>query len=288
MPNHAARAWRRKAGLIYGLAGLSLFAGASLAAAQSAVDKARSVLAAGVTDSAVQERALAVRVLGLLENDPTASEMALKALADPKPEVRAAAADALGQMQAKSAAPKLADVIQSDEKEVSVILACARAMIALGDNGGYGVYYAVLTGERKSGGSLLDDQKKMLQDPKKMAQFGFEQGIGFIPFAGVGLGAFKMVTKDDVSPVRAAAAKVLANDPDPKTTEALLAAASDKNWIVRTGALESLARRGDPKVLPQIEPKLDDEKDVVRFTAAAAIIRLSQGNKGSVSQQKKK
>ena len=50
----------------------------------------------------------------------------------------------------------------------------------------------------------MADQKKMLSDPKKMAQFGFEEGIGFIPFAGVGLGAVKAFTKDDVSPVRAA------------------------------------------------------------------------------------
>ena len=90
-------------------------------------------------------------------------------------------------------------------------MAGARSLIALGHPTGYAVYYAVLTGEKKSGGALLDEQKKMLKDPKKMAEFGFEQGIGYIPFAGIGLGAFKTVTKDDASPMRAAAAKILAN-----------------------------------------------------------------------------
>jgi len=226
-----------------------------------------------LADKTTDERAIAVRVPGLLENDPKAQELALKALADDKPEVRAAAAEALGQMNAKSAAPKLEQVILGNEKEVAVILACARSMIQLGDNRGYNVYYAILTGERKSGGGLLDDQKKMLQDPKKMAQFGFERGIGFIPFAGIGYGAFKQFSKDDESPVRAAAAKMLIKDPDPKSREALISAASDKSWIVRMAALDSLARRGDPTVIPQIMPQLDDEKDVVRYTAAGAIIR---------------
>src|SRR5437667_8175066 len=54
-----------------------------------------------------------------------------------------------------------------------------------------------------------------LGDPKKMAQLGFEEGIGFIPFAGMGWKAIKEVRKDDSSPVRAASARVLAEDPDP-------------------------------------------------------------------------
>ena len=258
------------------LPAILLFALGPYALAQAPVDKAWTVLQAGLAGKTLAERALAVRVLGLLENDPKAPDLALKALGDGNPEVRAAAADALGEMEAKSAAGKLAEVILSDEKDVSVILACARAMIELGDNRGYGVYYAVLTGERKSGGALLDDQKKMLSDPKKMAQFGLEQGIGFVPFGGMAYSGFKMLTKDDVSPVRAAAARVLIKDPDPKSGEALLNAASDKRWIVRMAALDSLARRGDPAVIPQIASKLDDEKNAVRYTAAAAIIRLSE------------
>src|SRR5882762_8317679 len=66
---------------------------------------------------------------------------------------------------------------------------------------------------------MMKDQKKRLKDPKKIAQFGFEQGIGFIPFAGGGMGVFKAVTKDAAAPVRAAAAKILAKDPDAKSGE---------------------------------------------------------------------
>jgi HEAT repeat protein len=75
-------------------------------------------------------------------------------------------------------------------------------------------------------------------------------------------------------PVRAAAAKVLAKDPDPATTQALIAAAGDKSWIVQTAALEALAKRGDRSVLQTVEQYLSDERDAVKFTAAAAVVRL--------------
>ena len=247
-----------------------------LARAQGPADRAWAVLQGGLAERGAEDRAAAVRVLGLLENDPKAPDLALKALEDEKPEVRTAAADALGQLKAKGAGPSLTKVLLSEQKEVSVILACARALIELGDNRAYGVYYAVLTGERKTGASLVETQKKMLSDPKKMAQFGFEQGIGFVPFAGLGYDTFKMLRKDDVSPVRAAAAKMLTKDPDPRSGIALVDAASDKSWIVRMAALEALARRGDARVIPQIEPKLADEKGAVRYTAAGAIICLSE------------
>jgi HEAT repeat protein len=236
--------------------------------------QAWSVLYTGLSDSSVDKRTKAVQVLGLLPDDPKAKEAALKALSDEKPEVRAAAAQALGDMKAKDAIPRLYDMY--NDKDVGVIMAAAHALIELGDNRGFGVYYAVLTGERKSGASLLDEQKKMLNDPKKMAQFGFEQGIGFIPFAGLGYGAFKMATKDTTSPVLAAAALTLAKDPDPKSGEALAsAAAGNKSWIVRAAALNAIALRGETSLLPAAESGLQDQKEEVRYSAAAAVIRLT-------------
>ena len=242
-------------------------------------DKAWSLLQAGATDKGKEHREHAVKALGLMPNNVRAIELATNALSDQVPEVRAAAAEALGHMHAKAAAPKLKQVLEN-EKDVAVIMAGARSLITLGDDSGYDVYFAVLTGEKKSKGGMLDDQKKMLHDPKKMAQFGFEQGIGFVPFAGIGVDAIRALKKDDSSPVRAAAARVLAEDPDPDTASALLTAASDKNWLVRAAALDAIARRNDASLAEKIEPHLDDPKEEVRFTAAAAIIHLADGKDG--------
>jgi len=238
-------------------------------------DKAWPVLYAGLSDNNVDKRTTAVQVLGLIPGDPQAEEAAMHALKDEKPQVRAAAAKALGDMKYKAALPTLTAIINTDN-DAGVILAAARSLIDMGDIRGYNVYYAILTGERKSGTSLMDEQKKMLNDPKKMAQFGFEQGIGFIPFAGLGYGAFKMVTKDNTSPVLAAAALTLAKDPDPKSGQALADAASgNKSWIVRAAALNALAFRGETSLLPAAEAQLEDPKEEVRYSAAAAVIHLS-------------
>lgn len=238
--------------------------------AQDRTEKAWTVLQAGLDEKNDGHRAAAVRALGLVDKDPKAADFALKALSDKSSDVRAAAADALGQMKAKQAAPKLAEVIEK-EQEVSVVMASARSLVALGDPLGYNVYYAVLTGERKSGDPLLEEQKKKLKDPKKIAEFGFEH---FVPFAGAGYGALKALRKDEASPVRAAAAKTLAKDRDPKSSRALVQATHDKSWIVRAAALEALSHRGDPSVSGKIEPALDDDKDAVRYNAAGAIIHL--------------
>ncbi|HMH15874.1 MAG TPA: HEAT repeat domain-containing protein [Edaphobacter sp.] len=256
------------------------------AVAQSPTEKAWTVLQSGLSNKSTDNRAIAVSLLGTLGSNPKALEAAATALGDGKPEVRAAAADAIGQMKAKSMSPKLEQIAQTDT-DAGVVMASARALIAMGNPLGYGVYYAVLTGERKSGAGLMEEQKKMLKDPKKVAQFGFEQGIGFIPFAGLGFGLVRAVTKDDVSPVRAAAARVLANDPDPRTTQALETATTDQSWLVRTAAIDALAQRNDRSAIPTLEPRMDDEKEAVRYAAAVAIIHLSDVQKKKPATKRK-
>jgi hypothetical protein len=221
------------------------------------------------------DRATAVHVLGLLPRNRRAQQMALKALADDKPEVRSAAANALGEMQARSSIPKLQEALS--DKEPSVVLAAAHALDLMHDKAAYEVYYEVLTGGRKASKGLIASQSAVLHDPKKLAALGIEQGVGFIPFAGIPWEAFRIISKSGSSsaPVRAAAAKVLAKDSDPESGQALADAAShDKNWIVRAAALEAIAKRGDPSLLETAELDMSDDKEAVKYTAAAATLHL--------------
>lgn len=137
-------------------------------------------------------------MLGELPGDAKAEDAALTALRDDKPEVRAAAAQALGEMRAKRANAQLHAVLR--DPEPSVIIAAAYALVQMGDDKGYDVYCAVLTGQQKTGTSLTDQQKKMLRDPKKMASLGMQAGIGFIPFGGLAMTGYKMLTRDDIVP----------------------------------------------------------------------------------------
>ncbi len=214
-----------------------------------------------------------MRVLSLLPGQPEAIKMASEAMADAKPEVRAAAAMDMGPLRATKEIPHLKDLL--DDQELSVVLAAAHSLIDLHDGTGYDVYYAILTGQRKGKG-LIKSQMDTLKDPQKMAMLGFQEGIGFIPFAGIGYGAYKTISKDDSTPIRAAAVKVLANDPDPAIEDMLLdIALNDKSELVRAAAIDAIARRNHFAMVSHLAAALSDTSDPVKYTAAAAILHLS-------------
>ena len=237
-------------------------------------EQAWDLLRTGVDDEKVPHRTTAVRVLSLLPGEPEAKTLATKSLEDEKSEVRAAGAWTLGQLHAISTVPQLKKLLA--DKEPSVVLAAANALLQMKEKSAYAVYYEILTGERKSNKGLIEGQMDTLKDPKKVALLGFEEGIGFIPFAGLGYTAVKTLVKDDSSPVRAAAAKVLGSDSDPEIDNTLLdVAINDKSEIVRVAALEAIARRNHPAMVDKIAPILNDDSDPVKYTAAAAILRLT-------------
>ena len=236
-------------------------------------ERAWKILRDGLKDQNAEKRATAVRSLGLLPENEEAEKDATSALKDAKPNVRVAAATALGSMHAEHAAPDLEKVL--DDPEPTVVLAAANSLLLLQDEVGYDVYYDVLTGEKRASKGMIKEQLDTLKSKKKLAAMGFEEGIGFVPYAGIGYEVIKTVTKNGSSQVRAAAAKRLAHDPKPDVAGALVRASTDKNWAVRASALEALAQRGDRSVVPRITPALDDGKDAVRFTAAACIAHLT-------------
>jgi HEAT repeat protein len=255
--------------------------------ARSHQDTAWNVLNTGLQDNNTDLRVRSVRVLGELNGDAKAEDAAITALTnDKQPEVRAAGAQALGEMGAKDATPQL--YLAFKDTDPAVIIAAAHSLIQLGDDRGYDVYYAVLTGEQKTGTSLTDQQKKMLKDPKKMASLGLQAGIGFVPFGGLAVSGYKMLTRDDTSPVLAAAAMMLAKDPDPKSGQAIANASADQDkWLVRVAAFDAIAKRGDPALLKAAETGLQDEKDQVRISAAGAVIRLNDIKSQPKSEVKK-
>ena len=240
---------------------------------ESPSEKAWRVLHEGVKDANADRRAKTVRALGLLTGNSEAEKVAVLALKDGKPNVRLAAAAALGSMHAENSKGNLEEAL--GDSEPSVVLAAANSLLLLHDDVGYDAYYEVLTGERRAGKGLIKEQLDTLKNKKKMAEMGFEEGIGFIPFAGIGYEIFKTVMKNDSSPLRAAAAKKLAHDPGPDAAEALVKAAGDKNLTVRAAALEAIALREDRSLIPKVSAALDDDKDLVRFTAAACVAHLS-------------
>jgi HEAT repeat protein len=248
--------------------------------AQAPVEKAWSILSAAARDKSYEKRGKAIHALGVITTNQRARTLAETALSDEREEVRTTAADVLGVMRAKQSIPKLKTEILKDQA-TSVVFTAANALFVMGDPAAYGVYYAVLTGEKKSGDPLVESQMKMLKDPRALSKLGLEAGIGFIPFGGISYKVAKMAIADNVSPVRAAAASRLINDPDPKSAQALTAATKDSKWIVRAAAVGAIARRNDPSLMKELIPLLEDDDDVVRFNASAAVISLTAATAGT-------
>lgn len=255
-------------------------AGAIYCVAQDAPDietprhKAWDLLQTAAFSKKTADRSNGIRALGLLPDNLHGRELAESGLKDPNPDVRAAAATALGQMHAVESIPKLESALS--DKKVKVILAAAQSLRELKDyKSAYAIYYDLLTGERKAGDGLVQQQIDTLKNPRELAKIGISEGIGYIPFAGIPWDAYRTLRKKDPNPARAVAATFLAQDPDPATSKALLKATQDKDWIVRAAAMEAIAKRGDPSLLPKITPKLADKNPKVRYSTAAAIIRLS-------------
>jgi HEAT repeat protein len=59
---------------------------------------------------------------------------------------------------------------------------------------------------------------------------------------------------------------------------------SDKDWTVRAAAVEAIAKRADASLLADIVPVMSDKKDIVRYSAAAAVLRLTRIAQGNGSQ----
>jgi HEAT repeats len=238
-------------------------------------ERAWLTLQDGVKETVAEKRAKAVNALGLLSANREAEGMAIEALTDEKYNVRTAAATALGVMHAVHAIPQLEKALDDDEP--AVVLAAANSLMLMKDSRAYDVYYDVLTGKARPNKGFIKEQLKPFHDPKQVAALGFEEGIGFVPFAGIGYEVVKRVLKSasDSSLVRAAAAKKLAHDANPASADALVDATGDKSWIVRAAALDAIAQRGDKSLMPKISGSLKDTKDDVRYMAAACIVHLS-------------
>jgi len=252
---------------------------------EAPIDTAWTVLKGGAESKSADRRAKAVHAVGFLVKNDKAQEIAEKALTDVNPEVRVEGANALGQMGAASSRAKLEAALK--DRELKVVIAAATSLYILKDPAAYEVYYALLTGERKSSVGLVQTQLNTLKDRKAMEKLVFETGIGFVPFGGMGYEAWKTITRDDTSAIKVAAAEKLATDPDVKSGEALAKSCSDKKWQVRAAVVNAIAKRGDPALLSSVIPLLMDESDTVRYDAAAAIVALSARPKRENAREKR-
>jgi HEAT repeat protein len=243
-------------------------------------DQAWGILSEGLLHDHASHRLVAVQALSLMSKNRTAERFATRALSDKDAKVRAAAATTLGQLNAYRAIPALRKALE--DNQVSVVLASAHSLYLLKDKTAYDIYYAVMMGDRKSNSGMVQAQLDRLKDPKQMMELGFQEGLGFVPFGGMGYQAFKELTRKGGAQARAASARFLAHDPDQISEDALLQTAlADKSEEVRLAAIDALAERGNPRSIERMAKNLTDEKTAPRYRTAAAILHLQDIQKAA-------
>ncbi len=231
--------------------------------------RAWTILDTGRQDKSADKRAEAVTALGLLTGNRKAVELVENALADPVPEVRRAAVITLGDLNSKASVPKLRNIL--NQSDASVVVAIASVLLKYKDPLGYEIYYEILTGERKVGGGILSG----LKNKKNLEKMGLQEAVGFVPFGGVGLGAYNYFKDSGNSAVDVAAAAALAVDPDPASKKALVQACFGRKDVISVAALRALAQRGDSSVVNDIQAAMYSGSSSVSYTAAAAVLHLS-------------
>lgn len=229
----------------------------------------------GLADANVTNRCAAVAAVGA-----TGSARTLKlvehALRDPSPLVRQAAAIELGDLRAPASIPALKAALR-DRPEVA--FGAARALWAMGDRSGRDILERVAAGKLKPAPgaftAAMRDAQERIHDPARLLFFGMQQASGaFLGPAPMAFSTVRGLTRDKDATQRASAVADLASAPNPHDVELLKSALADHDWRVRAAAARALGERGHRGLLASLQPLLKDSRKSVRYTAAAAIIRL--------------
>jgi len=174
------------------------------------------------------------------------------------PDVRKAAAKALGELESKAAVEPLINALEDDDKEVKMY--AAGALDAIGHT------------------SAVDP---LIERLKTKGEYWRIQLIAVIALGNIGdpkaLPALFQVLKAPDSNFRSAAAEALGKIGDPKALRPLLIALKDEDSFVRLLTARALGEIGDPGAITALKHVLDTEKDQeVHESAEKALAKIEK------------
>jgi len=247
--------------------------------AQTPLDHAWQILDRGLHDGNPAKRVQAVTAMGIMRPQSKSVAVVESAFEDKDYSIRQAACAALGQMKSRQSLPRLRKAL--DDTAPEVVFAAAKTLYDLGDPLGRQVLVGVLLGDQADSSGFftnsMHDMKAKMHDPKGLVMIGVKQGAGvFLGPAGAGIGVAEGLLKDANASGKTVAAALLAEDRNPESVQAIRQALGDKNWTVRAAAARALALAGRQDAFTDIAGLLDDKKEEVQYSAAAAVIRLRQ------------
>ena len=257
---------------------LLLFAALPLCA-QVLIDNSWKVLDRGLHDSNPIKRVQAVTAMAIMRPLPKSRALVESAFDDKDYSIRQAACTALDEMKSRASIPKLKDAL--NDKAPEVVFAAAKALYDMGDPIGREVLIGILLGEQADSSSFfqssMHDMKAKIHEPHELVMIGIKSGAGVLLGPGaLGVPVAEGLMRDAQASGKTVAAALLAKDRSSDAMNAIREALSDKNWTVRAAACRALALANSTSDFETIAGLLDDKKEEVQYSAAAALIRLKQ------------
>jgi HEAT repeat protein len=224
-----------------------------------------------------QTRIQALAAAGLLRTSRS-EKMITDAMADPDVDVRTAAALAAGQTKDRNLTTPLRNML--DDKEPQVVFTAAMTLWKMGDKSGEDILMSVVDGGRSASASIMHGTEhkinRDLHDPAKLAKLGAIQGAYMLlgPF-GFGITAFEYIHQSGGDVSRVSAIEQLSQERTEPVHKELVAALGDKDLLVRAAAAKALVDYHDKPTQMAVYALLEDAKQPVRLTAAAAYLRTT-------------
>ena len=232
---------------------------------------------AAADPKSTQTRIQALAALGMLRCE-RAEKMITDAMAEPDLDVRTAAALAAGQTKDRNLTTPLRNLL--DDKEPQVVFTAALTLWKMDDKSGEDILMAVVDGDRSASPTLMHGTEhkinKDLHDPEMLAKLGAMQGASMLlgPF-GFGITAFNFIHQSGGNSARVSAIEDLAQERTEPIHKELVAALGDKDLTVRAAAAKALVDYHDKPTQMAVYALLEDNKEPVRLTAAAAYLRTT-------------
>ena len=235
------------------------------------------ILATAATDNKASRRQSVIVAASTIGTWSKTVNLVESLLRDRDPDVRTVAAAALAEMSSRRSIPALRRVLSDDSAVVR--FAAAKSLWQLGDYSGREILTGVLQGDSSPSDGViktnLRDANKKLHSPKELAFAGLNAASGLLGPLSYGVTMAEQLATDRSASARALSASLLASDSDPASVRELRDALQDKNAAVRTAAAKALGRHPCRSVVEDLHSLLDQEKDEVKYMAAASILRIS-------------
>ena len=247
-------------------------------------DTAWSILTSKLDDTKHSvSRIQALAAIGTLGASPRAYKMIVSAFNDPDLDVRTAAILAAGESKNRNLTTPLRRML--DDKEPQVAFSAATTLWKMGDHSGEDILMAVVDGERKPNGKLINGAmhtaNEDLHNPSTLAKIGALQGASMLlgPF-GFGITAYEYIKKNGGESARVLALEQIAQERTEPIHKELVSALGDKDPTVRAAAAKALGAYHDKPTAAAIANLFDDPKLPVRLTAAAAYLCANKAAPG--------